>query len=99
MFFIYILKSEKSDKYYIGHTDNPKRRINEHNESSHLTFTSKHRPWKLMAHIPISENRSEAMVVEKYIKGRKSKKFIEEIILNQSDVTFIEKLKRFSSVG
>ena len=99
MFFIYILHSEKSDKYYVGHTDDPVRRLNEHNESKHLTFTSKHRPWKLAAQIQLSEIRSEAILVEKYIKGRKSKKFIEEIIIKQGDAAFIDKLKRLCSTG
>ena len=88
MFFIYIL-----------HSENPERRLIQHNDSPHLTFTSKHRPWKLAAKIEIADNRSDAIMIEKYIKKRKSKKFIEEIILKQSDLVFIEKLKKLSSAG
>jgi len=32
MFYLYILHSASSDKYYIGHSDNPWRRLVEHNE-------------------------------------------------------------------
>ncbi|MCB8994752.1 MAG: GIY-YIG nuclease family protein [Bacteroidales bacterium] len=31
MFYIYILYSAKYDKYYVGHTDNVPRRLEEHN--------------------------------------------------------------------
>ena len=57
--------------YYIGHSDNHERKWKEHKESLHNTFTSKHRSWKLVAGFPVSENRGEAMHLEKYIKGRK----------------------------
>lgn len=89
MFYVYIIESEKCSKYYIGHSDDPKRRLEEHNESPHTTFTSKFRPWKLMAQIEVSENRADAMQLEKYIKGRKSRSFIETIIQKQNDATYI----------
>ncbi|MFP4042588.1 MAG: GIY-YIG nuclease family protein [Bacteroidales bacterium] len=42
MFFVYILYSENFDKYYVGHTNNIERRLQEHNsdEFSHY-YTSK----------------------------------------------------------
>ena len=96
MFFVYILQSEKTNQFYIGHSDDPERRLIEHNESPHNTFTSKHRPWKLMAQIPIGEIRGEAMRIEKYIKGRKSRSFNETLILKQNDTNFVENLKRLA---
>jgi predicted GIY-YIG superfamily endonuclease len=30
MFYIYIIYSESADKYYIGHTNEPVRRLSEH---------------------------------------------------------------------
>ena len=41
MFYVYILKSQKDSKLYIGYTGNLKRRINEH--ISGKVFTTKHR--------------------------------------------------------
>ena len=99
MFFVYILQSEKTGKYYIGHTNDPERRLKEHNESMHHTFTSKHRPWKLMALIPVDKNRGNAMKLEKHIKGKKRRSFIDELIEKQKDNQFIEALKRMSSAG
>ena len=99
MFFVYIIESEKNGMNYIGYSDDPERRLKEHNESLHNTFTSKHRPWKLVARFPVSENRGDAMHVEKYIKGRKSRSLIETIILNQENAAYINKLKLLSSIG
>ena len=92
MFFVYILQSEKTEQYYIGHTHDPEKRLKEHNESLMDTYTSKHRPWQLKAKISVGEDRGDAMRVEKYIKGRKSREFIEKIISGQNDRVFIEKL-------
>jgi len=88
MFYIYILYSEHSDKYYVGHSDHPERRLMEHNASQHLTYTSKHRPWKLKCFFPVSENRGKAIQIEKYIKSQKSKAFIKKIIENKNDKIF-----------
>ena len=99
MFFVYIIESEKNGMYYIGHSDDPQRRLKEHNETSHKTFTSKHRPWKLIAQIPVNENRGEAMRLEKHIKNKKRRSFIETIIQNQNDEIFIQELILLSSAG
>ena len=80
MYFVYILYSTKSDKYYIGYTDDPERRLIEHNTSPRNTFTSKHRPWVSIIHFPISENRSDAIRVELFIKKQKSKNFILKLL-------------------
>ena len=47
MFYIYVLYSEKSDRYYVGHTNDVNRRLVEHNEISENSYTSKMRPWVL----------------------------------------------------
>jgi putative endonuclease len=84
MFYLYIIYSLKADKYYIGYSDNPQRRLREHNENPHLSFTSKHRPWILKCLIPVSSERGEAMKWEKYLKGLKSRKIIKGGILFKS---------------
>lgn len=47
MFHVYVLKSSKIDKLYIGYTDNLKRRLLEHN-SGFSKYTKPFIPWKLM---------------------------------------------------
>ena len=79
MFFIYILESIADGHYYVGHTDGLARRVEEHNSSDHSTYTSKHRPWKLLAAYEVSEERGVAMNAEKFIKKQKSRTFINKI--------------------
>ena len=81
MFYIYILESESDNTYYVGYTDDVNRRFIEHNTSDHPTYTSKHRPWILKAVFKISDDRSVAMKVEKFIKRQKSRVFIDKICL------------------
>ena len=92
MYCVYILYSSVSDIYYIGHSDNPANRLFSHNNTTRITYTSKHRPWIMKAYFPVSVNRSEAMKVEKYVKSLKSRKIIEEIILKHNEVDFIKAL-------
>ena len=80
MYYIYILYSSGSDRYYLGYTDNPARRLLEHNTSPHLSYTFKHRPWEMKAYFEISESKSEAIRIERYLKKQKSRSLIEELM-------------------
>ena len=79
-FYIYILHSSKSNIYYVGYTDNIERRISEHNNPQRTKFTSKHLPWQLKCCFEVSDSRSGAMKVEKYIKKQKSRAYVERLI-------------------
>ena len=79
-YFVYILYSESSDKYYVGSTNNWTTRLDSHNNSDRITYTSKYRPWKLVAVFEAGNSRSEAMQIEKFIKKQKSRKFIERLV-------------------
>ena len=80
MFYIYILYSSNSNKYYTGYTDNIERRLFEHNNSELSTFTSKYRPWEIAALFECGNDRGNAIKIEKFIKRQKSKKFLEDMI-------------------
>ena len=80
MFYLYILYSDNSDKYYIGYTNDYERRFHEHNHSDRTTFTSKHRPWILKAVFACGEIESEAIHLERFIKKQKSRKLLERLI-------------------
>jgi len=49
MYYIYILYSPNYDKYYVGYSNDPYRRVLEHNTKPFNTYTSKYRPWTLAA--------------------------------------------------
>jgi putative endonuclease len=85
MFYVYILYSPSSDKYYVGHTDDMERRLHEHNNpEKEGTFTSKHRPWRSEAVFQCSPDRSDAMKAERFIKKQKSRRFIERLVRGES---------------
>jgi putative endonuclease len=80
MYYIYIIYSNSSDIYYVGHSDDPFRRLNEHNHSTFTTFTSKHRPWEAAAFFAVGYSKGEAMRIEKFIKRQKSRKLLERLV-------------------
>jgi putative endonuclease len=80
MFYVYILYSVQHDKFYVGHTDDPFHRFLQHNELSDDGFTSKYRPWILVACSAPIPHRNTAVKIEKYIKNQKSKKFIRKLV-------------------
>ena len=94
MFYIYIIYSNSADKYYIGHSNDPDRRLEEHNTKPFNTYTSKHRPWIMKATFPVSEDRGQTMKIERYLKKLKSRKIIEQIIEFQHDTVKIAQLVR-----
>jgi len=79
-FFIYILHSFNHGKYYVGHTSDPFQRLESHNSGERNTYTSKYRPWSLLAIFYCPGSRSDAMKIEKFIKRQKNKSFIDKLI-------------------
>jgi putative endonuclease len=78
MFFEYILQSLISSRYYVGHTDEIARRVQEHNTGM-AKYTRRDKPWKLV-YVENYTTRSAAMKRELEIKRKKSKKYIEKLI-------------------
>ena len=80
MYFVYIIYSEKLNRFYTGTTNSIDKRINEHNSSYYPnSYTSKGIPWILKVHFTF-EVSSHAYFAEKFIKRMKSKVFIQKII-------------------
>ncbi len=78
MYKVYILLSEKTNRYYVGYTNDLDRRLSEHNRKKGK-YTDEGIPWKLI-YTEDFTTKSEAMEREKYIKAKKSRKYIETII-------------------
>ncbi|HLN20989.1 MAG TPA: GIY-YIG nuclease family protein [Bacteroidales bacterium] len=78
MFVLYILYSEKLDRYYVGYTNDLDRRLSEHNRIKGK-YTDIGIPWILMYSEDYSDKKS-AIGREKFIKSRKSKQFITDLI-------------------
>ena len=82
--FVYLLQSELDNSFYIGYTNNLKRRLMEHNAG--LNISTKHsKPWKLVFFEGyLDEN--DAKRREKYLKtsqgARMLKRIIKEYLFN-----------------
>jgi putative endonuclease len=94
MYFIYILYSQSSDKYYVGYSSDPQRRLLEHNTKPFNTYTSKSRPWVLKAVFNCGDEKAVAMKFETYIKKQKSKLFILKLISDRELPPTLAKLVR-----
>ena len=77
-FFVYIIFSEKLNRYYVGHTDNIVIRLTQHNDGL-SSYTAKAKDWKL-AYSEIFITREEAHKREREIKAKKSRKYIEYLL-------------------
>ena len=98
MFYLYILYSASSNKYYVGYTNNPERRLHEHNNSEFTSYTSKHRPWVLMAVYECGEIEAEAIKIERFLKKQKSRRLIEKLIEGNELTGILSQLVRVPHV-
>jgi len=74
MKFVYIIQSiSNSDRYYTGLTDDPDRRLDEHNKGESI-HTNKYRPWKFVNVISF-ENDQKAFNFERYLKSGSGRAF------------------------
>lgn len=78
MYYVYILKSIKYNKTYVGSTNNVNRRLSEHN-SGKSKFASRFKPWELI-HIEEIEVYADARKRETYLKSGAGRRFIKTLI-------------------
>jgi len=79
-YFVYILYSEKIDKYYIGYTSDLTQRLDFHNSIEKNKIWSKRGiPWNLVFSHQ-ANSKSDALKLEKFIKRQKSRSFVQRII-------------------
>jgi len=78
MYFVYILYSEKCDRYYIGYSADVEARLARHNAGM-VTATRNCKPYRLCVTKSFS-SESEARKEEIRIKQQKSRKYIERLI-------------------
>jgi len=86
MYYVYVIQSQKDNKFYTGFTDNLKRRIEKHNSKTELS--TKHRtPFRLIYYEGCIA-KEDAIAREKYLKSGKGKKYVRNRIKS-----YLESLK------
>ena len=78
MYSLYILHSKSIDRYYVGYTNNLERRLYEHNRIKGK-YTDIGIPWSVV-YTEYYDSKKVAMNREKFIKSRKSKNFIIDLV-------------------
>ena len=76
MYFVYVLKSEKDNKFYSGITNNLERRLVEHNKRKSSTSSTKNRGPFVVIYFEKVENRKIAREREKYLKSGSGREFV-----------------------
>ena len=80
MYYIYILYSKQADKYYVGHSEDPWKRLAQHLENTGEKYTGSYKDWELRAVFEASAIKGEADKIERFIKRQKSRKLIEKML-------------------
>ncbi|MBL7784126.1 MAG: GIY-YIG nuclease family protein [Saprospiraceae bacterium] len=74
MFYVYILYSQLTGKFYVGQTNHLENRIERHNQGQ-VSSTKNGRPWQLIHYFECN-SRSESMLLESKIKKRGIQRFL-----------------------
>ena len=80
MYYVYIIKSRKDGRFYIGSTSNVQNRLDYHN-SGRQRSTKNRIPFDLV-YTESFENKSMALAREKQIKSYKGGMAFKKLILN-----------------
>ena len=78
VYYVYVLQSESTGQYYVGHTKNLEERVKRHRHGR-SRFTKWRGRFKL-AYIEEYRSRSAAAQREAQIKARKSRSYIQQLI-------------------
>ena len=78
MHYAYAIKSIERNYLYVGMTQNPNRRVKEHNDGKEKT-TRAFRPFVLV-HLENYSTRKEARAREKYLKTGAGKEFLKSLL-------------------
>ena len=83
-YWLYILSSQRKHTFYVGVSEEPKRRLVYHNNES-KGYTQRYRPWKIVYRQECSD-KSQALRAERKVKSWKSKKMIGYLISGRIDI-------------
>ena len=80
MFYVYVLKSLKDNRFYIGYTGDLQKRMNEHNEG--LSKSTVHRRPLELVYYEACRNSRDAIHREKYLKSTYGHRYLKNRLQN-----------------
>ena len=91
--FVYILQSEKLNRFYIGYTTDIDKRLYFHENAESRKFTYRADDWELFFSLEC-ESEFQGLRIEKHIKNMKSKVYIQNLkIYPEISIRLLEKYK------
>jgi len=78
MYFVYVLLSKKNGHRYVGMSNDPEKRILQHN-AGYTKSTKAYRPW-VKVYSESFETLSEAVNREKYLKSGIGREYLDRIL-------------------
>ena len=83
-FYVYVLRSVSSGRFYVGQTENIGKRLAEH-KGNRVPSIKNRGPWELVRQEEYA-TRSEAAQRERHIKKMKSRRWITELLERPDEV-------------
>lgn len=83
-FYVYVLKSKFKDYFYVGFSEDLRRRIKEHNNGESQS-TKWYRPLDLI-HYEAYRNKKDALRREKYLKTNQGKTTLKTMLREYFDI-------------
>lgn len=77
MYYVYVLHSERLNRYYTGSSADLDKRLMEHNQGQ-SRFTRAGVPWRLVGRFEVSD-RGGALKLERKIKKRGAARFLSDL--------------------
>jgi putative endonuclease len=71
--YVYILKSQVGDHFYVGVSSDLRARLQKHNAGD-VSHISKHKPWTIKTYLGFSDE-AQASAFEKYLKSASGRAF------------------------
>jgi putative endonuclease len=82
MYFVYVLKSQIKEKYYVGYTSNLAQRLQQHNSGATIS-TKAFRPW-IIVYTEILPDKKSAWLREHQIKRYKGGEAFKKLLAKPS---------------
>ncbi len=86
MHFVYLLEKKNDKSWYIGYTNNLKRRIKDRKQGYGCRTTSLKINWKLI-YFETHLNKLDALGREKFLKGGSGRKYLKKQLKNYLSIT------------
>ena len=78
--FIYIIFTQSYNKFYVGRTTDPRKRLEQHNSGELEKISGKAKDWQMAALFEVRGGSGAAEKAERFIKLQNSNEFIVKLI-------------------